>query len=100
MLSFFLYLRRLTNSSMKKALALALLFFVAIVAQAQNHFDLGLSLGVGNMISKANHDTALAKQLFDDMESMTDFDLSLAYYFKTQNSLGLEAFFDRLLCQR
>lgn len=79
---------------MKKALALVLLFFVAIIAQAQNHFDLGLSLGAGNVISKANHDTALAKQLFDDMESMTDFDLSLAYYFKTQNSLGLEAFFD------
>ena len=94
LISIMLSLYKHPETDMKKIFAIILISFVAITAKAQydTHFELGLSGGISNVIAKGDYDTALAKQLADEMERMTDFELSFAYYFKTQNSLGLELF--------
>lgn len=72
-----------------------LLFAISASAQVDNtHFDLSLSLGKGNQISKGQFNTAATKQFFDELYRQTTFDISFGYYFRPQNSLGLEIFLD------
>lgn len=72
-----------------------LLFAISASAQVDNtHFDLSLSLGKGNQISKGQFNTAATKQFFDELYRQTTFDISVGYYFRPQNSLGLEIFLD------
>lgn len=72
-----------------------LLFAISANAQVDNtHFDLSLSLGKGNQISKGQFNTAATKQFFDELYRQTTFDISLGYYLRPQNSLGLEVFLD------
>lgn len=64
-------------------------------AQTDNtHFDLSVSLGRGNQISKGQYDTAVEKQFYDEMGRQTTFDLSFGYYFRPGSSLGLELLLD------
>ena len=82
---------------MKKVLVVIATLIAAISASAQvdnTHFDLGVSLGKGNQISTGQYETAVIKQFYDDLNRQTTFDISLGYYFRPQNSLGLEVFLD------
>lgn len=81
---------------MKKTILflLSLLIGASLKAQDNTHFDLSVSLGRGNQISKGQYETAIEQQYYDDLNKQTTFDLSLGYYFKPESSLGIEAFLD------
>lgn len=83
--------------SMKKIFIVisALLTAISTSAQVDNtHFELSLSLGKGNQISKGQYNTTLEKQFYDELGKQTAFDISFGSYFQPQNSLGVEIFLD------